>query len=207
MWLKPKPRCAVWKRKSRPCNYAGAIGARGGDVDRPGGGRLRDRSERRLLASKYRRPRMPFRASCSAPPDVAAAERRMAAANAEIGVAQAAFYPRVQLTGTAGLQSIDLGTLFNWPSRFWAIGPSVQLPLFTGGRNRAQLENARAVYDETVAQYRQRVLTAFQDVEDQLAAGQLLRTELQAEEAALTAAATNARDCDQSLSRRIGNVS
>jgi NodT family efflux transporter outer membrane factor (OMF) lipoprotein len=121
-------------------------------------------------------------------PDVAAAERRMAAANAQIGVAEGAFYPRVQLFGTAGLQSINAGTLFDWPSRFWAVGPSVEFPIFTGGRNRAQLANARAVYDETVAQYRQRVLAAFQDVEDQLATGHLIRAQLEAEQAALVAA-------------------
>ncbi|HUR45375.1 MAG TPA: efflux transporter outer membrane subunit, partial [Candidatus Saccharimonadales bacterium] len=72
-------------------------------------------------------------------PDIAAAEQRMAAANAEVGVAQSAFYPRIQFRGLAGFQSIDAGTLFNWPSRFWAVGPSLEIPLFTGGRNRAQL--------------------------------------------------------------------
>ncbi len=121
-------------------------------------------------------------------PDVARAERRMAAANAAVGVAKAAFYPRIQFGGVAGLQSVDAGTWFDWPSRFWAVGPSLQLPIFTGGRNRAQWRNARAIYDETVAQYRQTVLTAFQEVEDQLAAQRLLATELAAETAALAAA-------------------
>src|SRR3954462_2954506 len=79
-------------------------------------------------------------------PDIAVAEQRMAAANAEVGVAQAAFYPRVQFRGLAGFQSIDIATLFDWPSRFWAVGPSVDLPLFTGGRNRAQLAAQRAAY-------------------------------------------------------------
>ena len=107
-------------------------------------------------------------------PDIAAAERRMAAANANVGLAHAAFYPRVMLNGLAGFQSVDASTLFNWESRVWSVGPSLSLPLFTGGRNRAQLAAARAAYDATVANYRQTVLSAFQDVEDQLAAQRLL---------------------------------
>ena len=121
-------------------------------------------------------------------PDIAAAERRMAAANADVGVAQSAFYPRVFLTGSAGLQSIDAGTLFNWPSRVWAVGPSLQLPLFTGGRTRAQLAAARSAYDQNVASYRQTVLTAFQEIEDHLAAQRLLGRQLAAETAALKSA-------------------
>jgi multidrug efflux system outer membrane protein len=121
-------------------------------------------------------------------PDIAAAERRMAAANAEVGVAQAAFYPRVTFNGLAGFQSINAGTLFNWPSRFWAVGPSLDLPLFNGGRNRAQLAAQRAAYNESIANYRQTVLTSFQEVEDQLAAQRLLEAELQADAAALTSA-------------------
>ena len=121
-------------------------------------------------------------------PDIAAAERRMAAANADIGVAKSAFYPRVVISGLAGFQSIDAGSLFNWPSRVWSVGPSVQLPLFTGGRNRAQLASARAGYDATVATYRQTVLGAFQEVEDQLAAQRLLAREFAAENAALKSA-------------------
>ena len=121
-------------------------------------------------------------------PDVAAAERRMAAANAAVGVAQTAFYPRLVLNGTAGLQSLDAGTLFESPSRLWAVGPSLQWPLFTGGRLRAQLAAARASYAETVAHYRQTVLSAFEETEDQLAAQRLLASQLDAEEAALAAA-------------------
>ncbi len=121
-------------------------------------------------------------------PDIASAERRMAAANADVGVANSAFYPRVMLNGLAGLQSIDAGTFFNWPSRVWSVGPSLQLPLFTGGRNRAQLASARAGYDATVANYRQTVLSAFQEVEDQLAAQRLLAQEFDAENAALKSA-------------------
>ena len=72
-------------------------------------------------------------------PDIAAAERNMAAANADIGVAKAAFFPTVRINGLAGFQSVDSSTWFDWPSRFWSVGPSVQLPLFTGGLNRSRL--------------------------------------------------------------------
>jgi outer membrane protein, multidrug efflux system len=99
-----------------------------------------------------------------------------------------AFYPRVFLTGAAGFQSVGADTLFDWPSRVWSLGPSVTLPIFTGGRNRSQLAGARASFDETVANYRQTVLNAFQEVEDQLAAQQLLATQLDAQSAALAAA-------------------
>ena len=128
----------------------------------------------------------------------------MAAANADIGVAQAAFYPRVLLSGLAGYQSIDASTLFNWPSRVWAIGPSIQWPLFTGGRTRAQLAAARAGYDATVANYRQTVLSAFQDVEDQLAAQRQLAMQFDAESAALKSAL---RTLEISITKYRGGVS
>jgi len=121
-------------------------------------------------------------------PDIAAAERRVAAANADVGVAKAAFYPRLYFTGEAGLQSVSAGTVFDWPSRFWALGPSVDLPIFTGGFNKAQLQAARAAYDSAVASYRQTALVAFQDVEDQLAAQQLLEAQLEGENSALQSA-------------------
>jgi multidrug efflux system outer membrane protein len=121
-------------------------------------------------------------------PDIAAAEQRMAAANAQIGVAQAAFYPRVRFDGLAGFQSVSASTWFDWPSRLWAVGPSLQWPLFTGGLNRAQLALAQASYNETVANYRQTVLSAFQEVEDQLASQRLLNAQLNAEASALQAA-------------------
>jgi outer membrane protein, multidrug efflux system len=121
-------------------------------------------------------------------PDISAAERRMAAANANIGVAKAAFYPRVSLNGSGGFESIRTSDLFTWPSHLWAIGPTLQLPIFTGGRNRAQFASARAAYDGTVAAYRQTVLTAFADVEDQLAAQRLLARQLDEENAALASA-------------------
>jgi multidrug efflux system outer membrane protein len=121
-------------------------------------------------------------------PDIAGAERRMAAANADIGVAKAAFFPAIKFNGLAGFQSVDSGTWFDWPSRFWSVGPSVELPLFTGGLNRAHLAAAHAAYDETVANYRQTVLGAFGEVEDALAAQRLLAEEWDAENAALIAA-------------------
>ena len=124
-------------------------------------------------------------------PDIATAEQLMAAANAQIGVAEGAFYPRITINGLAGFQSVDASTWFDWPSRFWAVGPSLELPLFTGGRNRAQLALARSTYNETVANYRQTVLSAFQEVEDQIASQNLLATQLEAEVSALKAAQHN----------------
>lgn len=121
-------------------------------------------------------------------PDVAAAERRMAAANAQIGVAKAAFFPTIRFNGLAGLETINAGTLFNWQSRLWAVGPSLTLPIFDAGERRAKLQLARASYEETVANYRQTVLTAFSEVEDNLAAQVLLASEYEEQTAALQAA-------------------
>ncbi len=136
-------------------------------------------------------------------PDIAAAERRVAAANADVGIACAAFYPRVMLNGMAGFQSIDASTLFNWENRVWSVGPSLSLPLFTGGRNRAQLAFARANYDATVANYRQTVLGAFQEVEDQLAAQRLLTQQFEKQSAALKSAR---RTLEISLTKYKGGV-
>jgi multidrug efflux system outer membrane protein len=121
-------------------------------------------------------------------PDISAAERRMAAANASIGVARAAFFPAIQLNGLAGLDSVNAGSLFNWSSRMWAVGPTLTLPLFEGGRLRAGLRLANATYDEMVASYRQTVLTAFSEVEDNLASQGLLAGQYEAESGALLAA-------------------
>jgi outer membrane protein, multidrug efflux system len=121
-------------------------------------------------------------------PDIAAAERRAAAANADIGVAQTAFYPSLTINGQAGFRSVNAGTWLSWPSRIWSLGPSLNLPLFTGGFNKAQLAAARAAYDQAVANYRQTALSAFQDVEDQLEAQQLLAAQLQGENAAAASA-------------------
>ncbi len=121
-------------------------------------------------------------------PDIAAAERRMAAANAENSVAAAAFFPTIRINGLAGFQSVDASTWFNWSSRLWSVGPSIELPLFTGGLNRANLAAARAAYDETVADYRQTVLGGFGEVEDELAAQHLLADEWISENEAVVSA-------------------
>jgi multidrug efflux system outer membrane protein len=121
-------------------------------------------------------------------PDVSAAERRMASANAGIGVAKAAFFPTVQLNGLAGLESLNAGTLFNASSRLWAVGPSITLPIFEGGRLKANLHFAQATYEEMVASYRQSILTAFSEVEDNLAAQTLLADQYATESDALAAA-------------------
>jgi outer membrane protein, multidrug efflux system len=121
-------------------------------------------------------------------PDISSAERSMAAANASIGVAKAAFFPTIQLNGLAGFESLSAGTLFNGSSRLWAVGPSITLPLFEGGRLRAGLRLSKATYEEMVANYRQSVLTAFSEVEDSLAAQTLLADQYAAESDALVAA-------------------
>lgn len=121
-------------------------------------------------------------------PVISAAERRMAAANANIGVATAAFFPTVKLNGLAGFQSADAWMLFDWPSRLWAVGPSVSMPLFQGGQLAANLRQAKATHQEAVARYRQSVLAAFADVENSLAAEQLLTDQYERVMAALDAA-------------------
>ena len=126
-------------------------------------------------------------------PDVAAAERRAAAANAQIGVAEAAMYPSLTLGASGGLLNSALADLLAAPSRVWALGPALAATLFDGGALRAQEAQAIANYDESVATYRQTVLTAFQSVEDNLAALAALREELQLESAAERAAAETLR--------------
>jgi NodT family efflux transporter outer membrane factor (OMF) lipoprotein len=121
-------------------------------------------------------------------PDIAAAEKRVEAANAEIGVAEAAFYPDFQFDLSGGFEG---GKLSNWieaPSRFWSIGPSGSLTLFDAGEREAILAEAGESYNQSVAQYRQTVLTAYQDVEDALASIRLLDKEAEAEEGAVRAA-------------------
>jgi multidrug efflux system outer membrane protein len=101
-------------------------------------------------------------------PDIAAAERRMAAANARIGVAYAAFFPALSLTGQAGYSSFDASTLLSWQSRLFQIGPEVVLPILTGGRTEAQVKQARGDYNRTCAEYQQTVLVGFREVTDAL---------------------------------------
>ena len=107
-------------------------------------------------------------------PDVASAERALAAANARIGVAKAAFFPAISLTGSAGFESGGTEHLFGSDSRIWAFGPSVYLPLFQGGRNRANLDRAQGAFDEYIASYRQQVLEAFDEVQESLASAHIL---------------------------------
>ena len=109
-------------------------------------------------------------------PDIAAAERQVAAANAQIGVAKSAFYPSLSLGGTGGFQSTDISKLLDGPSAIWSVGLSALEPIFAGGRNRARLRGTKAVYDEDVANYREITLVAFQQVEDALSGLNALAT-------------------------------
>jgi multidrug efflux system outer membrane protein len=121
-------------------------------------------------------------------PDVSESERLMAAANANIGVAKAAFFPVLTLTGTAGFESVNLGSVFDWPSRLWAVGPSISLPLFDAGRNSANYSKAEAAYVETVANYRQQVLMALQEVENGLSGTRFLAQQAEAQQREVAAA-------------------
>ncbi|MDB6046655.1 MAG: efflux system, partial [Gammaproteobacteria bacterium] len=120
-------------------------------------------------------------------PDVAAAERRVAAANAQIGVARAAYFPVFSLLGLAGFESTRTSNWITAPSRLWSIGPSAVLTVFDGGLHRAQSAAAHAAYDEQVADYRSAVLAAYQEVEDNLVALRQLQQESVSEAAAVTA--------------------
>jgi NodT family efflux transporter outer membrane factor (OMF) lipoprotein len=121
-------------------------------------------------------------------PDIAAAERQMAAANAQIGVARAAYYPTITLGASGGFQSTDISQWFTWPSRVWSVGPTISETLFDAGLRRATVEQFRAQYDATVANYRQTVLTAFQQVEDNLASLRILSQEIREQDEAVTSA-------------------
>jgi NodT family efflux transporter outer membrane factor (OMF) lipoprotein len=111
-------------------------------------------------------------------PDIAAAERVVASANANIGVARAAYYPNLTLSASGGFQTTSFTQWFNWPSRFWSLGPQLAETLYDGGARRALNEQAQAQYDADVANYRQTVLTAFQAVEDNLATLRILSQEV-----------------------------
>lgn len=118
-------------------------------------------------------------------PDIATAERTMAAQNEQVGIAAAAFYPRITLGGTAGYQSTDITSLLSAPSAFWSIGTNLLQPIVNGGRNRATLAAAKAGYNESVANYRQSVLVAFQQVEDGLSGLNALSQAAQTQQAAV----------------------
>jgi NodT family efflux transporter outer membrane factor (OMF) lipoprotein len=121
-------------------------------------------------------------------PDITIAERRVAAANEQIGVAMAAFYPTLTLSGSAGFQSNTFAKWFSLPSRFWSVGPQLAETLFDAGRRRSTVAEQQAAYDATVDAYRQSVLTALQQVEDNLAALRILSDEAQKVEETIRAA-------------------
>jgi NodT family efflux transporter outer membrane factor (OMF) lipoprotein len=136
-------------------------------------------------------------------PDIASSERRVAEANDQVGIARAAYFPTVTLSASAGLEGNSILNWMNWPSRFWAVGPSAFQTLFDAGRRRASSENARANYDATVAGYREATLTAFQQVEDNLAALRILDQEAQQQHAAV---ASSQNLLDLSMNRYKGGV-
>jgi outer membrane protein, multidrug efflux system len=136
-------------------------------------------------------------------PDVAAAERTMAQENALVGVATAAFYPNISLTGSGGVQSRDITSLVSAPSAFWAVGSDLLQPVLNGGRNRANLAAAKSSYNASVADYRQSVLTAFQQVEDGLSGLNALSQASAAQSAAVEDAR---RALDLANNRYVGGV-
>ncbi len=121
-------------------------------------------------------------------PDIAAAERQMAAANEQIGIAKSAFYPALTLSASAGLSSTEFTKWISWPSRFWSVGPQLAETIFDAGKRRAQVAQTEAAFDFTVANYRQTVLASFQQVEDQLSALRVLADEARVENDAVAAA-------------------
>jgi len=126
-------------------------------------------------------------------PDIAAAERRVASANAEIGFERAAYFPALTLSASAGFETSDASKWFEWASRFWSVGPALSETVFDGGLRGAQTDQARAAYDQAVADYRQSALVAFQETEDSLAELRLLEQESLAQAAAVSAATESVR--------------
>lgn len=122
-------------------------------------------------------------------PDIAAAERAVAQANAQIGVAKAAYYPNITLSASVGLESIAFTKWLAWPSRVWSLGPGLAETIFDGGLRKATVEQYKAAYDQTVANYRETVLTAFQQVEDNLAALRILTQAIEQQDAAIESSA------------------
>ena len=121
-------------------------------------------------------------------PDIAAAERRMAQANAQVGVANAAFFPTVMLSAAGGFEATSIASWLAWPSRFWSVGPALAQTLFDAGLRRATVQQYQATFMATVATYRQTVLTAFEQVENNLAALRILSREIEQQDAAVASA-------------------
>jgi NodT family efflux transporter outer membrane factor (OMF) lipoprotein len=136
-------------------------------------------------------------------PDIAAAERRVAAANAQIGVAKAAYYPAINLGASGGFESTDIATLLSGPSGLWSVGASALGTIFDVGRRRAFTDEARTAYDSQVATYRESVLAGFQQVEDNLAALRILENEATVQDQAVAAAQSS---LNLSISRYQGGV-
>ena len=134
-------------------------------------------------------------------PDIAAAERQVAAANEQIGVAKAAFYPSLSFGGSAGSQAAAIVDLLTLPTRFWSVGAQLAATLFDGGKRRAQVRLTQAAYDATVANYRQTVLTGFQQVEDSLAELRILSEEAEIVGPGGRSRAAVARHLDDPISR------
>jgi NodT family efflux transporter outer membrane factor (OMF) lipoprotein len=126
-------------------------------------------------------------------PDIAAAERTVAEANAQIGVAKTAYFPNVTLGASVGFQSVSIAKWLAWPSRVWSVGPSLAETIFDGGLRKATVQQFQASYDQTVANYRQTVLTAFQQVEDNLAALRILTQVIEQQDSAIESAERSLR--------------
>jgi NodT family efflux transporter outer membrane factor (OMF) lipoprotein len=129
-------------------------------------------------------------------PDIAAAERAVAQANAQIGIAKTAFFPTITLSASAGLESLSPASWFTWPSRIWSVGPSLAETIFDAGLRRATVQQFQATYDQTVATYRETVLTAFQQVEDNLAALRILTQVIDQQEEATESARRSLREAN-----------
>jgi NodT family efflux transporter outer membrane factor (OMF) lipoprotein len=127
-------------------------------------------------------------------PDIASAERTVAQANAQIGVAKAAYFPNVVLSASGGFGNTSIADWFTWPARFWSVGPSLAETIFDAGLRRATVRQFQAAYDQTVANYRQTVLTAVQQVEDNLASLRILSQDIEQQDAAVEAAARNLQE-------------
>jgi NodT family efflux transporter outer membrane factor (OMF) lipoprotein len=129
-------------------------------------------------------------------PDIAAAERLVAQANAQIGIAKTAFFPTITLSASAGLQAISIAKWLEWPSRIWSVGPGLAQTIFDAGARRATVQQLQATYDQTVANYRETVLTAFQQVEDNLAALRILARVIEQQDEAIDSAGRNLEEAE-----------